>query len=223
MLGDAERLQQVLWNLLSNAIKFTPAGGRVDITLSQVDQQAQIQVSDTGIGISADLLPHIFERFYQGDSSPTKTIQGLGLGLALVRYFVDLHGGTVQAESPGEGQGTTLTVRLPLYVPPLTSPPIVESTVETSLDASQNLPSLEGLQILVVDDQVNMLLLLQLILETYGAEVLTVTTARAALSALNESPNRYDVLISDLGLPDEDGYFLIQLVRQPEDKFRRSC
>ncbi|MEH1965226.1 response regulator [Nostoc sp.] len=119
----------------------------------------------------------------------------------------------MQAESPGEGQGSTLTVRLPLYVPPPTSPPIVEPTVETSLDASQNLPSLEGLQILVVDDQVDVLLPLQFMLEDYGAEVLAVTTARAALSALSESPNRYDVLISDLGLPDEDGYFLIQQVR----------
>ncbi|BCL35778.1 CheR family methyltransferase [Nostoc sp. MS1] len=213
VLGDAERLQQVLGNMLSNAIKYTPAGGRVDITLSQVDNQAQIQVSDTGIGISADLLPHIFERFYQGDSSTIKTNQGLGLGLAIVRHLIELHGGTVQAESPGEGQGATLTVRLPLYVPPPTSPPIVEPTVETSLDASQNLPSLEGLKILVVDDQVDVLLPLQLMLEDYGAEVLAVTTVRAALSALRESPNRYDVLISDLGLPEEDGYFLIQQVR----------
>ncbi|MEJ6487489.1 CheR family methyltransferase [Nostoc punctiforme UO1] len=213
VLGDTERLQQVLGNLLSNAIKFTPAGGRVDITLSQVDNQAQIQVSDTGIGIPADLLPHIFERFYQGDSSTIKTNQGLGLGLAIVWHLIELHGGTVLAKSPGEGQGTTLTVRLPLYVPPPTSPPIVEPTVETSLDASQNLPSLEGLHILVVDDQVDVLLPLQLMLEDYGAEVLAVTTARAALSALSESPNRYNVLISDLGLPEEDGYFLIQQVR----------
>ncbi|MBD2681753.1 MULTISPECIES: CheR family methyltransferase [Nostoc] len=213
VLGDSERLQQVLGNLLSNAIKFTPAGGRVDITLSQVDNQAQIQVSDTGIGIPADLLPHIFERFYQGDSSTIKTNQGLGLGLAIVRHLIEMHGGTVLAESPGEGQGATMTVRLPLYVPPPSSPPIVEPTVETSLDASQNLPSLEGLKILVVDDQVDVLLPLQLMLETYGAEVLAVTTARAALSALRESPNRYDVLISDLGLPEEDGYFLIQQVR----------
>jgi len=212
VLGDAARLQQVLWNLLSNAIEFTPAGGRVDITLSQVDQQAQIQVSDTGKGIPADVLPHIFERFYQGDSSTTKTYQGLGLGLAITQHLVDLHGGTVQAESPGKGQGATLTVRLPLYVPP-TLPPIVEPTVETSLDASQNLPSLEGLQILMVDDQVDVLLPLQLMLEGYGAEVVTVTTAREAISVLSKSPNRYDVLISDLGLPEEDGYFLIQQVR----------
>ncbi|HEY9824386.1 MAG TPA: CheR family methyltransferase, partial [Stenomitos sp.] len=142
VLGDANRLQQVLWNLLSNAIKFTPADGRVEITLSQVDNQAQIQISDTGQGIPADLLPHIFERFYQGDSSTTKNNQGLGLGLAIVRNLIDLHGGAVHAESPGEGQGTTLTVRLPLYVSPQTSPPIVEPTAETSLDTSQNFPSL---------------------------------------------------------------------------------
>ncbi|MGB8701781.1 MAG: ATP-binding protein, partial [Thermosynechococcaceae cyanobacterium] len=213
VLGDADRLQQVLGNLLSNAIKFTPAGGRVDITLSQVDNQAQIQVIDTGKGIPADSLPHIFERFYQGDSSPTKAYQGLGLGLALVRHLVDLHDGTVHAESPGEGQGATLTVRLPLYAPPPTSPPIVEPTVETSLDASQNFTSLEGLQILVVDDQVDTLLALQFMLEGNGAEVLTVTTAREAIAALSKSPNRYDVLISDIGLPEEDGYFLIQQVR----------
>lgn len=213
VLGDADRLQQVLWNLLSNAIKFTPADGRVQITLSQVGNQAQIQVSDTGRGIAAELLPHIFERFYQGDASTTKTNQGLGLGLAIVQSLIEMHGGTVQAESPGEGQGATLTVRLPLYVPPPTSPLMVEPTVETSLDASQNRLSLEGLQILVVDDQVDVLLALQLVLEDYGAEVLAVTTARAALSALSESPNRYDVLISDLGLPEEDGYFLIQQVR----------
>jgi two-component system CheB/CheR fusion protein len=213
VLGDTERLQQVIWNLLTNAIKFTPAGGRVDITLSQVNNQAQIQVSDTGKGISAELLPQIFERFSQGDSSTTKANQGLGLGLAIVRNLVELHGGTVQAESQGEGQGATLTVRLPLYALPPTSPPIVEPTVEPSLDVSQNLPSLEGLQILVVDDQVDVLAALKITLEVYGANVLTVTTARDAITALSESPSRYDVLISDIGLPEEDGYFLIQQVR----------
>ncbi|MGB8698955.1 MAG: ATP-binding protein [Thermosynechococcaceae cyanobacterium] len=211
--GDSDRLQQVLGNLLSNAIKFTPAGGRVEIALSQVDNQAQIQVSDTGKGIPADLLPHIFERFYQSDSSTTKTNQGLGLGLAIVRHLIDLHGGTVHAESPGEGQGTTLTVRLPLYVPPPTSLPIVEPTVETSLAASQNPRALEGLQILAVDDQVDVLLALQFMLGSHGAEVLTVTTARAALAALSESPGCFDMLISDIGLPEEDGFFLIQQVR----------
>jgi len=128
VMGDTERLQQVLLNLLSNAIKFTPAGGRVEITISQVDNQAQIQVKDSGKGVTAEFLPHIFERFYQGDSSFTKTHKGLGLGLAIVQNLVELHGGTVQAESLGEGQGTTMTVRLPLYNPPATSPSILETS-----------------------------------------------------------------------------------------------
>ncbi len=212
VLGDADRLQQVIQNLLSNAIKFTPAGGRVYITMAAINNQAQIRVSDTGIGITAELLPHIFERFYQGDSSTTKTNQGLGLGLAIVRDLVDLHEGTVQAESAGAGQGTTLTVRLPLHIP-LPVPLLGEPAVEASLDASQNLPSLEGLRILVVDDQVDVQYLIQVVLEGHGAEVFTVSTAREAIAALSESPCRYDVLVSDIGLPEEDGYFLIQQVR----------
>jgi two-component system, chemotaxis family, CheB/CheR fusion protein len=215
--GDADRLQQVLGNVLSNAIKFTPAGGRVDVTLSPVNNQAQIQVSDTGKGIPADLLPQIFKRFYQGDASTTKANQGLGLGLAIVRHLIDLHGGTVSAESPGEGQGTTMTIRLPLYALPPPSPSMVEpmtgATEEPSLDASPQHPALEGLQILVVEDQVDVLLALQLVLEGYGAEVMTVTTAKAAIAALSESPGRYNMLISDIGLPEENGYYLIQQVR----------
>ena len=213
VMGDSDRLQQVLWNLLSNAIKFTPAGGRVDITLSQVENQAQIQVRDTGRGIRADLLAQIFERFYQTDSSTTKTNQGLGLGLSIVRHLVELHGGTVQAESAGEGQGATFTVRFPVYTPPPTVPPRVEPTVEPPASVSPHPPSLAGLQILVVDDQVDVLDSLKLMLKSYGAEVLAVTTAREAIAALRENPSRYDVLISDIGLPKEDGYFLIQQVR----------
>lgn len=214
VMGDGNRLQQVLWNLLSNAIKFTPAGGRVDITLAQVEDQAQIQVRDTGQGIRAELLAQIFERFYQGDSSTTKANQGLGLGLAIVRHLVELHGGTVQAESAGEGQGATFTIWLPVYNSPSPLPPTVETTVETPASVSPSPPSLEGLQILVVEDQVEVLLALRLMLESYGAEVLAVTTAREAIAALRDSPSRYDVLISDIGLPDEDGFFLIQQVRR---------
>jgi two-component system CheB/CheR fusion protein len=114
IVGEVDRLQQVLWNLLSNAIKFTPAGGRIEITVAPVQTDAEIRVSDTGQGIQAELLPYVFDRFRQGDSSTTKARQGLGLGLAIVRHLVELHGGTVRAESPGEGQGTTMTVRLPL-------------------------------------------------------------------------------------------------------------
>ncbi len=213
VMGDVDRLQQVLWNLLSNAIKFTPEGGRVEVTLLAVDNQAQIQVSDTGQGIPADSLPHIFERFHQGDSSTTKASQGLGLGLAIVRHLVELHGGTVQAASPGDGQGATLTVRLPLYAPAQTSTPPLEATLAPSLDAAQDNPSLIGLQILAVDDSADSLELLKFALEDYGATLLTVTTARDALAALNESPGRYDVLISDIGMPQEDGYSLIRRVR----------
>ena len=213
IMGDADRLQQVLWNLLSNAIKFTPTGGRVEITLLIVDSQAQIKVSDTGQGFSADLMPHIFERFRQGDSSTTKASQGLGLGLAIVRHLVELHGGTVQAASPGKGQGATLIVWLPLNSPPQTSTLSAEMTLEPSLNASQTNPTLTGLQILVVDDEVDTLELLKFVLEDYGAQVQTVTTAKDAIAALSVTPSRYDVLVSDIGMPDENGYFLIQQVR----------
>lgn len=210
VMGDADRLQQVLWNLLSNAIKFTPAGGRVEVTLLMVDTQAEIEVSDTGQGIRADLLPHIFERFRQGDASTTKSSQGLGLGLAIVRHLVELHGGTVEAASPGKGQGATLTVRLPLQ--DLPQPPPPTAIIEPSLNASPE-PNLTGLQILAVDDEVDTLELLKFMLENYGANVVTVTSAKRALEALRVAPNRYDLLISDIGMPKEDGYFLIKQVR----------
>ncbi|MCY7274711.1 MAG: PAS domain-containing protein [Phormidesmis sp. CAN_BIN44] len=208
VVGDVDRLQQVFWNLFSNAIKFTPPDGRVDITLLAAENQAQIQVSDTGQGIRADLLPHVFDRFRQGDSSTTKAVAGLGLGLSIVRHLVELHGGTVQAESLGKGQGATLTVWLPLA---RSTPPIELETVETN--SPDRVPSLAGLRILAVDDQVDTLELVKFVLEDYGADVLAVGTAREALSALSAAPNRYDVLISDIGMPEEDGYFLIQQVR----------
>ncbi len=215
VLGDANRLQQVLWNLLSNSIKFTPSGGRVEIVLEAIDSHAQIRVSDTGKGIGAEFLPYIFDRFHQGDSSTTKANQGLGLGLSIVRHLVELHGGTVQAESPGEGQGTTMTVRLPLVsiAQELTPPSNLEPTVFTSsVNASTDyIRSLEGLHILSVDDDADTRELLKFVLEDYGAEVETVGSAKEAIAALTE--NLYDVLISDIGMPGEDGYSLIQQVR----------
>ncbi|MEG4853751.1 CheR family methyltransferase [Microcoleus sp. B5-D4] len=217
VLGDINRLQQVVWNLLSNSIKFTPAGGRVEIRLSTIDNHAQLRVSDTGKGIGAQFLPYIFDRFHQGDSSSVKTNQGLGLGLSIVRHLVELHGGTVQAESPGEEQGTTMTVRLPLrsLPPELTSAIDLKSTALVGpLNASsERVPSLEGLHILAVDDQIDTRDFLQFVLEGYGAEVLAVASARSAIAALTENPGRYDVLISDIGMPEEDGYFLIREVR----------
>jgi two-component system CheB/CheR fusion protein len=217
IMGDVDRLQQVVWNLLSNAIKFTPESGRVEVTLTSVGNQAQIRVKDTGQGISADLLPHIFERFRQGDSSTTKASPGLGLGLSIVKHVVELHGGTVQAESSGEGQGTTLTIVLPMQNVPQESIPSsnLEPTASevSASHLSELVCSLEGLQILAVDDQADMLEVLKFMLEPYGAEVQTVDSARAALAALSENPSRYGLLICDIGMPGEDGYWLIQHVR----------
>ncbi|WP_375511891.1 chemotaxis protein CheB [uncultured Nostoc sp.] len=218
VVGDFDRLQQVLWNLLSNAIKFTPADGRVGIMLEAVDTHAQIQVSDTGIGISADLLPYIFDRFRQGDSSSSKTTQGLGLGLSIARHLIELHGGTVQAQSLGEGKGTTITVRLPLrsMPPEITAPTYLEPSVLSGVDRlnGKNPPlSLEGLCILAVDDQADSRDLLKWMLEDCGTEVVVVTSAREAIAALTESPSRYDVLLADIGMPEEDGFSLIRQVR----------
>ncbi|WOD37348.1 CheR family methyltransferase [Nodosilinea sp. E11] len=209
VVGDADRLQQVFWNLLSNAIKFTSPNGRIEITLERVQGQAQIRVTDTGQGIAADLLPYIFERFRQGDSSSIKGKPGLGLGLAIAQHLVELHGGTMEASSPGEGQGATFIVRLPLSEAPPSSE-LESPALECSSDP---VAFLDGLQILAVDDAVDTLELFNFVLESYGANVLTVASAREALAALNDNPNRYNVLICDIGMPEQDGYWLIQQVR----------
>ncbi|MEH1947715.1 MAG: chemotaxis protein CheB [Nostoc sp.] len=222
IVGDFDRLQQVLWNLLSNAIKFTPAGGRVGIMLEAVSTHAELRVSDTGIGIRADLLPYVFDRFRQGDSSSSKTTQGLGLGLSIVRHLIELHGGTVQAQSPGEGLGTTIVVRLPLrLMPPEITPPtyLEPSVLSETLDTlnGKNPPlTLEGLCILAVDDQADSRDLLKSMLENFGAEVVIVTSTREAIAALTESPGKYDVLLADIGMPEEDGFSLIRQVRALE-------
>ncbi|MEH1963787.1 MAG: chemotaxis protein CheB [Nostoc sp.] len=222
VVGDFDRLQQVLWNLLSNAIKFTPAGGRVGIMLEAVYTHAEIRVSDTGIGIREDLLPCVFDRFRQGDSSSSKTTQGLGLGLSIVRHLIELHGGTVQAQSPGEGLGTTIAIRLPLrLMPPEITPPtyLEPSVFSETLDTlnGKNPPlSLEGLSILAVDDQADSRDLLKWMLEDLKTEVVIVTSAREAIAALTESPGKYDVLLADIGMPEEDGFSLIRQVRALE-------
>ncbi|MDZ8222421.1 PAS domain S-box protein [Nostoc sp. ChiVER01] len=210
--GDVERLQQIIWNLLSNAIKFTPTGGRVEVQLSVVtsqekqdttDKYAQIQIIDTGIGISLDFLPYIFDRFRQADSSSTRTYGGLGLGLAITRNLVELHGGTVYANSPGKGQGTTFTVKLPL----LKSPPLYPiAPLPLSIPLS-----LLGVRVLVVDDQVDSRDFITTILEQYQAEVQAVASVAEALQVITQW--KPDVLVSDIGMPDEDGYSLIRKVR----------
>jgi len=201
--GDASRLQQVVWNLLSNAIKFTPQGGRVDIRLERIGSQAQITVSDTGKGIQADFLPYVFDYFRQGDSTTTRKFGGLGLGLAIVRHLVELHGGTVQADSPGVGQGATFTVRLPLLLSQLQS--------DRCLDQSEPSLDLNEVEILVVDDDTDAREFVTFLLEQYGARVRAVSSAGEALTALTQSVP--DVLLSDIGMPDVDGYMLMQQVR----------
>jgi PAS domain S-box-containing protein len=208
--GAADRLQQVVWNLLINAVKFTPRGGRVEIELRRGDADVEIVVSDTGEGIAADLLPHVFERFRQGDSSSTRAHGGLGLGLALVRHLVDLHGGTVRAESPGPGRGATFTVALPLGdVQPaqaLPAPP-----------GQATLTSLAGIRVLLVDDDADSLELARVILSSAGAEARAATSAAAARARLNGW--LADVFLLDLEMPGEDGYTLLQHLRE-RDQFR---
>ncbi|MEG4197866.1 ATP-binding protein [Microcoleus sp. Pol12A5] len=218
LLGDADRLQQVVWNLLSNALKFTPKDGRVQIRLQRVNSHVEITVSDTGAGISSDFLPFVFDRFSQHDSTTTRSYGGLGLGLAIVRQLVELHGGTVTVVSPGIGQGTTFTVKLPvmiIHLPP-SAPEPLNSLVEAN-GRFQTSPTLEGLQILVVEDEADALDLLSTILEKYGAEVMAVASVKEALTIIETATDRKpDVLVSDIGMPDEDGYSLIRKLRQLE-------
>ncbi|MBW4565735.1 MAG: response regulator [Mojavia pulchra JT2-VF2] len=208
VLGDSGRLQQVIWNLLSNAVKFTPEGGKIEIQLERIDTQAQITVSDTGKGINPDFLPYVFEYFRQADSTTTRKFGGLGLGLAIVRHLIELHGGTAGAESLGEGQGAIFTVRLPLIKKDLTPTKQVNITaVNTSPMAS----ILTGIQILVVDDDADTRDLHTFLLEEAGASVTAVASATQALQVLAES--KPDVLLSDIGMPQTDGYMLMQQVK----------
>ncbi|BAZ26501.1 PAS/PAC sensor hybrid histidine kinase [Kalymmatonema gypsitolerans NIES-4073] len=216
VFGDSDRLQQIVWNLLSNAVKFTPKGGRVQIRLERVHSHVEIIVADTGKGISPEFLPYVFERFRQADSSITRSFGGLGLGLSIVRNLVDLHGGSVHVESPGEGQGTTFTVKLPISPVSIKieEPERVHPTVGGSL-AFDCTPRLDGLRILVVDDEVDARELLIQILVECGAEVVAVATADEVIVALEEqtSDSRFDILISDIGMPEQDGYVLVRRVR----------
>ncbi|MEG3849589.1 chemotaxis protein CheB [Microcoleus sp. herbarium19] len=216
VLGDPSRLQQALWNILSNAIKFTPAGGRVDIALFCIDGMAQIQIRDTGKGIHPDFLPYVFDRFRQADSSYSRKDSGLGLGLSIVRHLVELHGGTVDAESSGEGQGATFTVRLPLRTDEGSSTPSVLEPVDWANEPAMpaaDIPSLAGVRVLVVDDELDMRQLFTTILEEYGVEACAAASATEALSMLTANPERYDVLLSDIGMPEQNGYSLIRQVR----------
>ncbi|HEY0174346.1 MAG TPA: ATP-binding protein, partial [Pyrinomonadaceae bacterium] len=212
--GDPVRLQQVVWNLLSNAIKFTPRGGRVQVRMERVNSHVEIAVSDTGAGIVPDFLPHVFDRFRQADQKTTRRHGGLGLGLAIVRHLVELHGGSVRAESAGEGQGSTFTVLLPV-APVYASDPSegrVHPAARDTLPPFECPDRLDGLRVLVVDDEPDTRDMLKAGLEHCGANVTTVGSAAEAFALIEREPPH--VLISDIGMPEEDGYDLIRKVRK---------
>ncbi|MDB5289660.1 MAG: sensor hybrid histidine kinase [Phycisphaerales bacterium] len=212
MLGDPDRLWQIVWNLLSNAVKFTPSGGRVEVRLERVGATARLTVRDSGKGISAEFLPYVFDRFRQADGSLTRAHSGLGLGLAIVRELVQLHGGSVRSESAGEGHGATFTVDLPLVedVRAGGHPSDVASFEREGAPGAVR--PLQGLRVLVIEDEPKTREALVWVLKAAGALVTGVETAAAAFDALG----RYaiDVIISDIALPDEDGYSLLQRARR---------
>jgi PAS domain S-box-containing protein len=218
--GDPARLQQVFWNLLSNAVKFTPKGGKVQVLLQRVNSHIEFSVSDTGIGIPAAFLPHVFERFSQKDSSTHREYGGLGLGLAISKQLVDLHGGTIQAKSLGEGQGATFVVTLPLIIMPKETDR-ARRVHPTAVDISEAVPvpKLDGVRALVIDDEADALELIQRVLEDQGAIVNTVHSGEAALEWLDSSTP--DVLISDIGMPGMDGYQFMRQMRAAEPRGRR--
>jgi PAS domain S-box-containing protein len=208
--GDPDRLQQVIWNLLSNATKFTSEGGRIEVNLVRKETFAEIQVIDTGIGISSEFLPHVFERFRQADSTTTRSHGGLGLGLAIVRHLVELNGGTVYANSEGEGKGAVFTVQLPLLVGQPESNGA--SSGHTPSPVSPLSTNISGMRVLVVDDEVDTRDFLKLMLEQHGAIVTAVASADEVLATLDDFAP--DVLVSDIAMPGTDGYALIRAIRE---------
>lgn len=211
--GDADRLQQIIWNILANAAKFTPSGGKVEISVNQTATHVLIQVKDTGPGIDPEFLPHVFERFRQGDGSTTRTHGGLGLGLAIVRHLVELHGGTIAVENREAGEGAIFSVRLPLPSGELRSETLAGAD-SAFREVRPEQASLAGLHILVVDDETDALDLITVELAQHGARVTAVTNAADALKALETGG--VDLLISDIGMPVMDGYDLIRGIRKHE-------
>ncbi|HEY6907886.1 MAG TPA: response regulator [Myxococcales bacterium] len=213
--GDPDRIQQVIWNLLSNAIKFTPRDGRVELRIERVRSEVQLTVQDTGAGIARPYLAHVFNRFWQADSSMTRAQGGLGLGLAIVRHLVEVHGGTVSAESEGEGRGACFSVRMPLRAVAPEAPPPQKEGAQAVAARAPEAPArdlLGGLDVLVVDDEADARDLVAAVLASCGASVRTAASVEEALAMLKQQ--RPDVLISDIGLPTEDGFALIRRVRE---------
>jgi len=221
VLGDVNRLQQVVWNLLSNAVKFTPKDGRIEVALQRVNSEVEVSVGDSGEGISSEFLPYVFDRFSQGDGKTTRSHSGLGLGLAIVRQLVELHGGTVKAHSDGPGLGATFKLRLPILsinrVPGSKTaasdltPVRARVTDGLSIECS---PRLDGVRVLVVDDDSDTRQMLKAVLSECQAEVITAASAAEAIKEIEQ--RKPDVLVSDLGMPEQDGYELIKQVRETE-------
>jgi PAS domain S-box-containing protein len=218
LMGDAARLQQIVWNLLSNATKFTPKGGSIQVVLKRVESAVELTVADSGSGIAAAFLPHIFDRFRQADPSTTRTHGGLGVGLSITKNLVEMHGGTIIAESEGEGRGAAFVLRLPVAPLRESPPPDVRSPPRERAPAQWTCPpELAGLRILVVDDEPDARALVAEVLEQCGALVVRAGSAHAAIEAMDIS--RPDVILSDIGMPEEDGYALIRKIRnRPKER-----
>jgi len=217
--GDAGRLQQIVWNLLSNAIKFTPSGGQVAVRLERVGSRARISVTDTGEGIRPAFLPFVFDRFSQADSTFTRPHGGLGLGLAIVRHLVELHGGSVSADSQGQGLGATFTVSFPLLASEQTGESAESELLEIDHPAvSEEQRDLTGLTVMIVDDELDARELLTVMLQQRGAKVIAASSAAEALELLAKASNGSmpDVLVSDIGMPGQDGFDLISMIRAME-------
>jgi PAS domain S-box-containing protein len=209
--ADPSRLQQVFWNLLTNAIKFTPKGGKVEVGLERAGESVRVSVSDTGVGIAKEFLPHVFDRFRQAESTSSRHYSGLGLGLAVVRHLVEQHGGTVSAESRGANQGSTFTIELPLLVHNWNGSELERQNKGEHARRVDSSDSLKGVRALIVEDESDTRELLAVLLRQHGAQVTTSGAAAEALAALRHEPP--DVLLSDIGMPGEDGYWLIKQVR----------
>jgi PAS domain S-box-containing protein len=211
--GDAARLQQVVWNLLANAVKFTPKGGQVQVLLERVNSHAEISVIDTGIGIKPEFLPHVFDRFRQADASTTRRHAGLGLGLAIAKHLIEMHGGSVRAKSPGEGQGATFTLTLPITVvhPERPEPSQVHPTAYDAPEDPRHDGTLAGLRVLIVDDEPDARQLLRHVLVDCQAQVAVAGSAAEALAVVRQF--HPDVIVSDIGMPEQDGYDFIRQVR----------
>ena len=204
--GDRVRMQQIVWNLVSNAIKFTPQGGRVQVLVARVGSRVRISVADTGIGIAADQLPYVFERFWQESTGGSRETTGLGLGLSICRSLVELHGGSIRAESAGIGKGAVFTAEFPIA-----AAAAAEASIGPTGDVATEAPSLDGVHVLVVDDDADARSLLRMLLEGVGARVDTAASADEALLSIPRSTPH--VLVSDVGMPGKDGYALIRELR----------